>query len=509
MSEWADLSRAGFAWTTQNIWHIVLSTLTLVAFYVVGSTIYNVFFHPLARYPGPRLRAATKIPYLAAMWTGFHHRAMQEIHEKYGPVVRIAPNNLSFINPQAWKDIYSHKKTRAQEMIKDPEFYVRNPDAPHIVNGNHEEHARYRRLYSPGFSARSLREQEPLIQNYVNLFIKGLGRACEHGEAPVDMVQWFNFVTFDIIGDLAFGEPFGCLENGATEWLLKLNQIEEAQMQYRVLQHIPLLSRYARRIVDTLVASDAVRGQDGHRKLTYEKVSRRVNNNASRPDFMEHILRQPPGKGFTFGEMLSNSATLLQAGSETTATLLSGTLFLLLLHPDKMEKLVKELTTSFSSDDEMTIDNTDRLPYLAAVLEEGLRLYSPAVAQFPRQVPKGGATIDGGYVPGGTSVGVNHYAAYHSVLNFSRPNEFIPERFIDVAEFPDDRREVLQPFSVGPRNCIGRSLAYAEGRLILGRALWKFDMRLSEKAQDWMDDQKGYVTWLRPPMEVYIKLRHG
>jgi cytochrome P450 len=338
------------------------------------------------------------------MWTGYHHRAVNDLHSKYGPVVRIAPNNLSYINPQAWKDIYAHKKTRAQEMIKDPEWYVRNPDATHIVNGNREKHARYRRLYSPGFSLRSLREQEPLIRNYVNMFISGLTRACEHGETPVDMVLWFNYVTFDIIGDLAFGEPFGCLENGAKGWLAKLNQIEEAQMHFRIIQHIPFFGRYARQIVNTMVPSAAVKGAEGHRNLTHEKVTRRVNNKESRPDFMEHILRQPPGKGFTFGEMLSNSATLIQVGSETTATLLSGTLFLLLQHPTKMKKLVNELRSSFSSDEMMTIENSDRLQYLAAVLEQGLRLYSPAVPGFPRQVPKGGAMIDGRYVPGGVRI---------------------------------------------------------------------------------------------------------
>ncbi|KAF5667311.1 cytochrome P450 monooxygenase [Fusarium heterosporum] len=449
--------QSALIWALLHIPTAIFATIVLVTVYSVFQAVYNVTFHPLSRFPGPWTRGATKIPYLAAMWTGFHHRAMHQLHEKYGPVVRIAPNNLSFINPEAWKDIYAHKKTRDQEMVKDPEFYVRNPDAPHIVNGNHEEHARYRRLYSPGFSARSLREQEPLIQGYVNMFIGGLTRLCEHGETPIDMVQWFNFVTFDIIGDLAFGEPFGCLENGATDWLAKLNQIEEAQMRFRVIQHIPFVGRFARQIVNTMLPTDAVIGAEGHRKLTYQKVARRVENNAHRPDFMDHILRQPPGKGFTFQEMLSNSATLIQAGSETTATLLSGALFLLLHNPDKMEKLVDELTTAFKSDEDMTIENTERLPYLAAVLEEGLRLYSPAVPGFPRCVPKSGATIDGEYVPGGTSVAVNHYAAYHSPLNFSRPLEFIPERWINLDAFPEDKREVLQPFSVGPRNCIGRS----------------------------------------------------
>lgn len=338
------------------------------------------------------------------MWTGFHHRAVHELHEKYGPIVRIAPNNISFINPQAWKDIYAHKKSRDQEMIKDPEFYVRNPDAPTIVNGNYEEHARYRRLYSPGFSARSLREQEPLIQTYVTMFVNGLTRACENGESAVDMVQWFNFVTFDIIGDLAFGEPFGCLEHGATDWLAKLNQIEEAQMHFRIIQHFPVIGRYARQIVNTMLPFDAVKGSEGHRRLTHEKVQRRIKNETYRPDFMEHILRQPKGKGFTFGEMLSNSSTLIQAGSETTATLLSGTLYLLLQNPNKMQKLVDELTNSFASDEMMTIDNTDRLPYLAAVLEEGLRLYSPAVPGFPRVVPQGGATIDDKYIPGSVRI---------------------------------------------------------------------------------------------------------
>ena len=72
--------------------------------------------------------------------------------------------------------------------------------------------------------------------------------------------------------------------------------------------------------------------------------------------------------------------------------------------------------------------------------------------------------------------------------------------------FPNDRRDVLQPFSMGPRNCIGKQLAYAEGRLILGRFLLKFEMRLGPKAEGWMD-QKGYVTWMRPPLEMFIKLR--
>jgi cytochrome P450 len=117
------------------------------------------------------------------MFTGFYHQTIHPLHEGYGPVVMVGPNALSYINSQAWKDFYAHK-AHGQEMIKDPECYVKHPDAHTIVNGNHEEHARHRRLESPGFSARSLREQEPLIQNYVYMFIRGIGRLCENGETP-------------------------------------------------------------------------------------------------------------------------------------------------------------------------------------------------------------------------------------------------------------------------------------------------------------------------------------
>jgi cytochrome P450 len=236
------------------------------------------------------------------------------------------------------------------------------------------------------------------------MFISGLTRACGHGKTPVDMVLWFNYVTFNSIGDLAFGKPFGRLESGAKDWLAKVNQIEEAQMHFCIIQHIPLFGRYARQIVNEMFPSDAVKGVEEHRNFMHEKVTRRVNNKESRPDFMEHILRQSPGKGFSFGEILSNSATLIQTGSETTATLLSGVSSLLFQHPDRMKKLMKELRSSFLSDEMMTIENTDRLPYLAVVLEEGLRLYSPAVPEFSRQVPEGGAMIDGGYVAGGVRV---------------------------------------------------------------------------------------------------------
>lgn len=105
------------------------------------------------------------------------------------------------------------------------------------------------------------------------------------------------------------------------------------------------------------------------------------------------------------------------------------------------------------------------------------------------------------------------YAACRSSSNFHRPNEFLPERWLggkDGGAFADDRREVSQPFSIGPRNCIGRQLAYAEMRLILAKILWHFDLKLDcakMQGRDWMGGQGVWILWDKPPLWVTVRPR--
>lgn len=107
--------------------------------------------------------------------------------------------------------------------------------------------------------------------------------------------------------------------------------------------------------------------------------------------------------------------------------------------------------------------------------------------------------------PPKTKVAVHQSAAYYSPLNFHKPECYIPERWLPDAKdnpqspFFNDNRDVLQPFSTGPRNCIGRNLAYNEMRVILARMIWKFDMELCPESQAW-DEQKSYGLWEKHPL---------
>lgn len=111
-----------------------------------------------------------------------------------------------------------------------------------------------------------------------------------------------------------------------------------------------------------------------------------------------------------------------------------------------------------------------------------------------------------------TAVSVHQSAAYASPINFHRPEQFIPERWLPEAKnnpsspFFSDRRDVLQPFSAGPRNCIGRNLAFAEMRLILARVLWSFDIELCNGSANW-SEQKSYSLWEKPALMCRLKAR--
>lgn len=139
------------------------------------------------------------------------------MHDKYGPVVRIGPNHLSFTDLRAWKDIYGHRvgvDISLQEMPKAEPFYNVIRGLPSsIVSADREEHQMLRRALSHGFSDSSMREQEPLIQQYVDLLIKRLHEQCEHGKRALNLEAWYNWTTFDVVGDLVFGQSFQCLEN--------------------------------------------------------------------------------------------------------------------------------------------------------------------------------------------------------------------------------------------------------------------------------------------------------
>ncbi|KAL4908682.1 hypothetical protein BDW74DRAFT_188583 [Aspergillus multicolor] len=497
---------------SEKTWALAAVTVVLSTSYIIGLAIYRLYFHPLARFPGPRLNAISSLPSIYSLLRGRLGLETKQLHDKYGSVVRVSPNELAFNSAQAWEDIYGFKTGGRKNMHKDP-IHVGSvdplPGASTLTMADDENHARQRRAMSHSFSERALKEQEYIIQHYVDILIVKMKEMADRNE-HFNLVNWLNFTTFDIIGDLAFGEPFGCLDLGAFHsWValifetVKVGALEQATRrmaeagswtQMTLLNMIPNYLRQRRR---------------DHLTRSREKVEQRLRNGpGEHNDFIYYVLRQKEKYDLHDNEIILNSALFIVAGSETTANLLSGLFARLLRNTDKMQKLYNEIRSAFQNEDEINYQRTSQLPYLNACLEEGLRIHPPVPTGLLRTVPKAGDMIDGHWVPGGTSVSVGGWAASHNPANFRDCDTFIPERWLDDA-YSTDIKSGMQPFSLGPRGCIGKNLSYMEMRIILARLVWNFDVISTDGAWQWdpegeMKHMKAYTTWQKPDLNARV-----
>ncbi|KAK0642473.1 Cytochrome P450 monooxygenase rdc4 [Lasiodiplodia hormozganensis] len=502
-----DFASQSHLLTPTNIPALLGGAVVTAIVYALGVAIYNVYFHPLSKYPGPKLYAASRIPYALDLSYGTINQAISDAHKKYGDVVRIAPNELSFISGDtAWNDIYGFRGAKKPEFGKDRDWYNKPVNGTYSMLGaGREDHSRMRRVFSHAFSDKALREQEPLIQRYIGMLMQRFGEKARAG-VDVDLVRYYNFTTFDIIGDLTFGESFGCLETDDYHALVSgVFASLRAGNRRKALHYWPALQK-AYFAWDSLTRQGKVQGNVIFHKFTAAKVDKRLATETDRPDIITAIEKQPETKALSRPEIQTNSELFLIAGSETTATMLSGTTMCLLKNPETMKKLVAEIRGAFKSSDEITFERVGQLPYLIAALTEGMRFYPPVPTGFPRKVPEGGDNVGGHYVPGDTAVYVSQYATYHSPQNFTDPESYIPERWIgDDPRFAKDRKSVLMPFSNGPRNCLGKNLAYAEMRTILAKTLFNYDLELLEdKTGNWFD-QKVFALWEKGPLLVRVK----
>ncbi|MCJ1298323.1 hypothetical protein MMC08_001112 [Hypocenomyce scalaris] len=483
--------------------------------YFVLLAIYRLTLHPLARYPGPVLWAISPIPSIYYLLQGRISFQYKILHDKYGPVVRVMPNELAFNTVRAFDDIYGHR-IGLENMDKDP-IHVGAvepiPGASNLTMADEANHPRQRRALAHAFSQKALMEQEPILQGYVKKFITNLRRLAQE-KTPVNLVSWFNFCTFDIIGDLSFGEPFGCLEEGeggeSQKWVVLVYESIKSGAIEQATRRFATPGSLTQRFLMWLIPNIVRQRRRTHLVNSREKTVRRMDKKTDHKDFIWYILKQRERKNeVSDDEVIMNAALFIVAGSETTATLLCGLMNHLLRNKEIFDRLKAEIRDAIKTEEDLVIKNLIELPYMNACIEEGLRAFPPVPIGLLRTVPKGGSDIDGHRVPEGTSVCVSSWAASHSPANFVDPDTFIPERWIDSA-YDSDKKRASQPFSLGPRGCIGRNLTYVELRLILGSFLWNFDPEFTDGAKLWdpaneFAGLKAYNTWEKSPLRVNLR----
>lgn len=474
--------------------------------------LYYLRLHPLSKFPGPPLWAAFRFPFLYTMLVnGDLPYRIKGYHDRYGSVVRIGPDELSFIEPEAWKDIYMSRR-----FLRPRQWGQRPPgvEAHNLISAPLADHTRFRKALASAFSAKANKLQEPLITSHVHLLLNTLDQmidqSSEKSAVTVDMVKWINFATFDITSDLGWGNSFGCLKrNEYHPWITVL--LHYKALIFRVsANYYP----FVRTILDMMMPASARASLELVLTTSKTNVENRLGRKTDRPDFMYYLMaynEANPGTALSEAEIVANSMTLIVGGSDPVSTVLAGALNHLVKNPEALRKLVSEIRSRFNSEIEISAITVKPLSYLTAVLQEALRLCPPTPDSMRRAIPKGGATVAGHALPEGITVGVSCYAAFKSMTNFQSPDNFIPERWLkpsdtgEASAYSQDRVESFQPFGTGPHNCIGQSLAWMEMRIIMARLLWRFDVATPEsgEALEWTS-QKIYWAWKKEPVNVRI-----
>ncbi|KAL4892367.1 cytochrome P450 [Aspergillus ambiguus] len=491
-----------------------VAVVVLVIAYWLATYAYLYWLHPLSHYPGPPLAAVSELWYASAWTSGLWNRKIQEAHRRYGDIVRIAPNELSFATAQAFRDIYGPPSKTRKLFPKSDRFYDNgHPNIAFVIDP--DEHARQHRVFAPQFRPSAIRTQEPIVHDHVDLWVKQVAARSHNGDVPLDVSKWFEWLTFDIIGELTFGESFNATrDNKSHPWVSILldatysgsifNLRKRLAFVGPLLRWMPYISATARAAVESIAQHGAMTLAKTRKRIEAGPArSNGIGDRAPVDDFLAHAIRS----GWMSDTELANQAmVMLTAGAETSATALTATLWYLSQpeHAHCLDRLRAEVRTAFSSPAGVTGDATARLPYLNAVLEETMRLFPPSPVGPPRVSPQGGETVDGTFVPGGVYVSADVWTIHRDARTVGeRPTSFEPERWLDVPTKP-----YTVPFSIGPRMCIGVTLAWVEMRIALAKTILTFDWELAkdpDESRDWVEEARLKQLWKKAPLMIRFR----
>ncbi|KAK9426028.1 putative Cytochrome P450 [Seiridium unicorne] len=392
-----------------TIWLLEIATtqqqLTLVlggvVFYLFWRSIYRLYFHPLSRYPGPTIAAISDAWYAYHSLIGRWPWAVEDVLRAYGDVVRIAPNELVFVTPQALADIYgSHNK------------YIELFPKTQINNHGNDEHGgiiwewdpvRHRQVskqLSPAFSGRALQAKESTLHKHVDFFMARM-REIGAGTQGISLPTWINWLCVDISADMAYNREMNALKDMKDPpYLSIMYGFNKTIVVIQTMWRFPLLAplKYIFLLLTSLRPHSHVR--DHSRQQLERRIRRR--GAVEHLDFIDQLVpedREPPKDRRAMRHLEQVAGQLLVAGYEPPSMWLYYTIYYLSENPSALKTLAEEIRGAFSKYDDITSSEAASLPYLTSCLKEPIRLMPGILTGMPVVSP--GAMVDGSFIPKG------------------------------------------------------------------------------------------------------------
>ncbi|KAG0638746.1 cytochrome P450 [Tuber brumale] len=489
-----SLSRGTIAATVLGVW--LLNRIGLV--------FYRLYLDPLSKFPGPKLAAATSLyeMYYDIVQDGSFTWKMKELHEKYGPIVRVSPYSLRLRKSSAYHEVHRMGTPFSKDIRFYRQFFIY--DAIFSIMDN-ELHRQRRSLLNPVFSRKAILNSEPVIKEKLDLLCRRM-KEHEAQDKLFNCHKAFAAFIVDIITEFAYSKSYDILS--LPDFDSRIEHALDSQLEaILIFKHFPILAEIVSWlpiwIINSLMPDGGSFAElELDAKVHLMEVFARVsdgtikNNPAHRSIFGGMLAENPDLKSTGPTKLAQEAMSIVAAGVHITRWTMCVGLLEVARDPLIQAKLYEELKmASPDINGEFSYLRCEKLPYLRGVILEMLRLSYGIPSTLPRRVPKEGAIVGGYHLPGDSTIEIDCYSIHHDEDIFPDSHRFWPERWL-TPESKQNEKFVVS-FGAGPRQCIGINLAMCELYMSIATIFRRFEIDISARGTERMKFTEHWSVILR------------
>ncbi|KAM7192308.1 putative cytochrome P450 E-class, group I [Naviculisporaceae sp. PSN 640] len=473
-----------------------LSNLPPVLLLLISPLVYTIYLFarlyssPLRHIPGPFLARFTSLPLARQVFLGQTSTHVDDLHARYGPLVQIAPNCLLLGD---FSELARIQGVRSRYTRGDWNLSVRvdreQCQESVVTTLDPKEYASRKEKLKGGFS-RAGRGWDKVVDEQIGTLVMLLRKYADSNQA-FDFANVVRFFVSDVTTAAVMGRPLGWLK-GEKDAFAVFEGGNRLIGRIFGAAFLPPL----RRIVTSwwwMKRFGPFSPEKKHGTGRWWGVVREELDRRSRSPEQKHedMLTEWLAQGMTPHECELDAVLALVAGADTTSSSVRAILLYLISSPPGLNRLKAEIsqaTMSGTISNPVTYNEARQLPYLQAVLYEGIRMMPSIVLGFPKCVPAAGDTICGIRVPEGTEVFQNYRAVMRDQAVFGEDvSIFRPERWIECSEEKKAQmtRHVESVFGFGRWQCLGRTLAWTEMNKVVVELVRNFDFQIVNPTSPW------------------------
>ncbi|KAF9875337.1 cytochrome p450 [Colletotrichum karsti] len=460
-----------------------------VVYYVVSSV---VAWRRLSSFPGPSLARFSYLWNISNSRTGRPAETFTALNREHGPLVCIGPNDLVTDDPEILRRMNGARSTYNRSSWYNAAKFNPHTEAMFSMR-NVKEHDKMKAQVAFAYSGKENDSLEASIDTQLANFMDLIRRKyLTKGDdvKPIDFGGAVQYFTLDVITEIAYGKAFGYLatDSDVHDYIKTAEDVVE---WLQIFGETPffvdiLWSKWILGAVGPKPTDKS--GMGKMMGVARDVVAKRFEpDSKDQRDMLGSFLRHGLSQAQAEQEVLFQ----ITAGSDTTATAIRTTLLYLMTLPRAYHALKNEINTAIKEgrvSSPITVEEAKQLPYLQAIIYEGLRMNSPFTGQCSKEVPAGGDTINGKFIPGGTRIAQNFWGTLRRLDVFGKDADlFRPERWLEADEATRDNmvRTTELTFGYGRWGCSGKNVAFMELNKVYVELLRRFDLQIVYPGRAW------------------------